>query len=104
VPVLADELQASLCEARDKGRLTDFRLTEAVHRKGVNMRYIGLVRRHMSDLDSRTLLLVEMCARVVKNKICKLLRRRVRQLRVPLEEPYRQLVRPPARLFDRSTD
>jgi len=33
-----------------------------------------------------------MCARVVKNKLRTLLRNRMKQLKVPLEDPYRRLV------------
>jgi hypothetical protein len=34
----------------------------------------------------------QMCSRVVKNKLRKLLRKKMKKLKVPLEEPYRSLV------------
>lgn len=70
----------------------NFRLTEAVHRKGINMRFLDLLRMHTTGADCRTLLFVEMCARVVKNNIRKKLRKVMERLRIPLEEPYRRLI------------
>ena len=49
-------------------------------------------RHHMTDRDCKTLLFVEMCARVVKNNLRLRLRERMRKLRLPLDEPYHRLV------------
>jgi hypothetical protein len=64
IPKFAGELTQLLIEARDKGYdvFRTFRLTEAVHMKGINVRYFGLLRSHMTQLDCRTLLLVEVGA------------------------------------------
>ena len=50
-----------MIEEREKGRLESFRLTEAIHSYGINVRYIGVLRKHITELDCRTFLLVEVC-------------------------------------------
>ena len=113
IPNFAPDLVAMMVEARDKGKLESFRLTEAIHRQGINVRYTGVLRKNISELDCRTFLLVEVCvfyfsiscnnvimipphfqmsARIVKNKLRKLLRKKMKELKVPLEEPYRRLI------------
>ncbi len=69
-----------------------FRVSEALHRRGINIRYLGLLRRHTIALDVRTFLLIEIFARVIKNLLRLLLREKMKSLRLPLEEPYRKLV------------
>lgn len=92
VPDFAPELAKLIAEAKRKGDLENFRLTEAVHSRGINIRHLGILRSHMVDQDGRTLLFVEMCARVVKNNLRLRLRERMRKLKLPLEEPYHRLV------------
>jgi hypothetical protein len=69
-----------------------FRVSESLHRRGINIRYLGLLRRHTIALDVRTFLLIEIFARVIKNLLKLLLREKMKSLRLPLEEPYRKLV------------
>lgn len=72
------------------GVLSAFSVTNAVHAQGINVRHIGLLRSHVDDTDTRAVLLVEMCARLVKNDIKFRLRERMKQTQVPLEQPYRR--------------
>jgi hypothetical protein len=72
------------------GVLSAFGVTNAVHADGINVRHIGLLRSHVDDTDTRAILLVEMCARLVKNDIKFRLRERMKQTQVPLEQPYRR--------------
>ena len=55
-----------MLEARDKGSLESFRLTEAIHRQGINVRYLGLLRSHIKELDPRTFLLIEVNINIIK--------------------------------------
>ena len=59
IPKFAEELTVMMIEEREKGRLESFRLTEAIHSYGINVRYIGVLRKHITELDCRTYLLVE---------------------------------------------
>jgi len=75
----------------------NIKLTSAVkvlHAWGINMRYLGLIRRSLPSTDSlyHSLILTEMAARVCKNIIRALMRVKMRDLRAESEEPYRQLV------------
>ena len=61
IPEFAVSLSGMMEEVLEKGYDTfrQFRLTEAMHRRGINMRYLGAIRKHISQLDCRTFLLVE---------------------------------------------
>ena len=61
IPNFGPDLTAMMIEARDKGQLESFRLTEAIHRQGINVRYTGVLRKNITELDCRTFLLVEVC-------------------------------------------
>lgn len=50
----------------------------------------GLIRRHVKDADCKDIILTEILARVIKNNLRLKLREKVKQLRKPLEEPYRR--------------
>ena len=92
IPDYARKLNWALREAIDLGALDSFGLTENLHRHGINLRYIGLLEKSMSDESSRRLLYIEAVARVIKNRLRLLLRTKMRQLKLPLEVPYRQTV------------
>ena len=70
IPAFAVDLTTMMLEARDKGSLESFRLTEAIHRQGINVRYIGLLRKHIKELDPRTFLLVEVCKNSLFHHSC----------------------------------
>lgn len=95
VPILADLVEPHMDD------VGSFRLTEAVHRQGINMRHLGrlfvaiteeavpeLVKRE----TCRALVMVEMLARCIKQDLRTRLRNRMKQKKLPLEEPYRKLV------------
>lgn len=56
-------------------------LTESVHREGVNIRYLGLLRKHIVKRSERlgAILLLEMCARSIKNILKSKLREKSKQ-------------------------
>lgn len=91
-----DSLVWQVREAVERNALHEFRLTEAIHAKGICMRHIGYILKHIRSESEfacvRALLLVEAIARVIKNKLRGLLRRKMKNVRQPLEAPYRQLV------------
>jgi tetratricopeptide (TPR) repeat protein len=97
IPEFAKELSAMMKEALNKGQhMSNFRLTEMMHRRGINMRFLGVVRHHIiekaANWDCQLLLLVEMAARVIKNNLRKRLREKMKSLKLPVDEPYRRLV------------
>lgn len=78
---------------KNGGGVESFRLTEALHARGINIRWIGAVylavnnATQSSDMknDLKTLLLQEMYARVIKNDLRKRLRTRMKKKKLPLE-------------------
>jgi len=78
-------------------KLSSISLPEEMHRCGINMRYLGVLCGHLYDLGSKAancvrLVLVEAASRCMKNTLNRDLRSKMRQLRLPLDVPYRQLV------------
>ena len=62
IPSFANELEKVLTETtRVKGltSLYEFRLSEAVHRKGINIRYLGVLRQNITQPDVRSYLIIE---------------------------------------------
>lgn len=80
--------------------LAMFPLKQLLHAKGINLRNLGRVRHMVGQLvppntpgltDTRQLLFLEMCARTIRKIVFAKLRQRMKKLRVPLEEPYREV-------------
>jgi len=97
VPDVALELLQTVSKAHNNP--WEYRLTEAVHRKGVNVRYLGAIYSQLCELPAtvsneqcKAMLLVEMFARAIKHLLRKRLRTKMQQLKLPLEDPYCQLV------------
>jgi Clustered mitochondria/Hom_end-associated Hint/Translation initiation factor eIF3 subunit 135/Leucine Rich repeat len=68
-------------------------LTELAHREGINVRYIGLVRKHVeADEALRSILLTEMCARVIKNILRQRLREKSRNVNTLAQDSFRKVV------------
>jgi len=67
-------------------------LVAAVHRGGVNLRYLGLVRSHVRDVALRDRMMVEMVARVIKEQLRVKMREALADTVLPLEDPRRQAV------------
>ena len=61
--------------------------------RGINCRYLGLVRHHIPQefFEFKSIILIEILARVLKNNLKLKLRTKMRNLKQPLEEPYRIL-------------
>jgi tetratricopeptide (TPR) repeat protein len=92
IPRFAAKLVALVAQhkAQNGGVLAAFSITNCIHAEGINVRHLGALRSHVADTDTRAALLVEMCARVVKCDINFRLRERMKQTKVPLEQPYRR--------------
>ncbi len=92
IPDVARKVVAEAEEARD---ITSFSLSEALHRRGVNMRYLGLVHhellRFSTDSRLQDLSLIEMCARVIKNKLRSRMRLVLKNLKDPSEAPFNDM-------------
>jgi hypothetical protein len=93
VNVRVPEFAAWLDEATTKPSFTKKAtlavLTEQLHRRGINCRYLGRVRSHCKAEAARDIILVEVVARVVKNLLRERLRVLSTKLAVPGEMPYR---------------
>jgi hypothetical protein len=78
------------------GSISKFRLTEALHRGGINVCFLGRVFDYplLGKLvpHAKDLILCEAVARVVKNLLRQKMRERVRELSAPLEKPFVYLV------------
>eukprot|EP01105_Mastigella_eilhardi_P018223 TRINITY_DN4210_c0_g1_i2.p1 TRINITY_DN4210_c0_g1~~TRINITY_DN4210_c0_g1_i2.p1 ORF type:complete len:820 (+),score=192.17 TRINITY_DN4210_c0_g1_i2:941-3400(+) len=64
VPNVGEELQHIVGTFTSPEQLGQFRLVQHIHRRGVNMRYLGHIRQNVQDATCRGLLLVEVLARV----------------------------------------
>ena len=91
-----DSLVWQIIEAKERNKLHKFPLTEAIHSKGICLRHIGLILYNVRDEEEfkivKIVLVIEAIARVLKNKLRGLLRRKMKSLKQPLEAPYRHLV------------
>jgi Clustered mitochondria/Translation initiation factor eIF3 subunit 135 len=79
------DLLPALRHAQKAGEpLTDYRLTQAMHRRGINARYLGLVLAKVpaSFQVARLLIILEALARVCKNNLRRRLRNTMRHLKV----------------------
>ncbi len=83
IPQFAPEFSSALiAEVETHGwrAMETFRVAEALHRRGINIRYLGLLRKHTNNSDVRTFLLIEIFARVIKNLLRLLLREKMKVL------------------------
>ncbi|GAM24988.1 hypothetical protein SAMD00019534_081630 [Acytostelium subglobosum LB1] len=67
-------------------------LTEIIHREGINVRYLGIVRQHVTDPTLKRILLTEIVARVFKNIIREDLRKKMKELKSIEADSYIQVV------------
>ncbi len=89
----ARELVAALEEeVRAVGTLKNFRLTEELHRIGMNMRYLGLLVARLGKFKYAKFIVAHMCARLIKMQIRERLRARMAALKLAVDEPYRVCV------------
>ncbi len=91
IPAFARSLEREV-----EGELTHERISFVMHEAGINMRYLGLVRKHVEGEQVRQILLEQMLARVLKKRLQDKLHKLREQS--PLLLPYRELV---ARFFEK---
>lgn len=72
--------------------LTCTAFVAAMHSKGINVRFLGLVRRCLTHMYLRQVALTEMVSRVIKDQINEQLRSTTQTVQLPVEEPYRETV------------
>lgn len=72
--------------------LTCTAFVAALHSKGINLRFLGLVRRCLTHVYLRQVALTEMVSRVIKDQINEQLRSTTQTIQLPVEEPYRETV------------
>jgi hypothetical protein len=120
IPKFAKELAVLWSQEDMRANFRNFRLGELLHSRGINIRYLGLILATVendatiSNPVLSVLFVVEMVARVIKNTIRTKLREKMKgknipflltrspnsyilfksskELRIPVEEPYRRLV------------
>jgi len=97
IPQAVKDVCWIIIEATSKGTLLSFSLTEFMHSRGINMRYLGLMLRHVRQEEERfkvatTVIISEAIARVVKYFMRALLRRKMKQFTLPMEATYRSVV------------
>ena len=80
----------SVKQAIKEGTLHRFRVTQAMHRAGINMRYLGAVFKEIpvSYLEARLLIFIEALVRQCKINLRQRIQKTMKILRVPLMEPY----------------
>lgn len=90
IPKFARDLKADLADVvRLGGSLEQFRLTEALHAAGINVRYLGLVALVMDeDSYQQTFVLAEIFSRLIKNDIRARMRTQMGLSQLPLDEPF----------------
>ena len=92
IPLFAKEFSGLVLS----GNYEEIRITEEMHSKGINMRYLGLVFQHVMRMGisplAGYLLLLEGISRVLKRTLRTWFRKSVQELCIPLEIPYHSLV------------
>ncbi len=58
-----------IAKALDEQELSIVAIQSSLQNNGINMRYLGLVRYHCKAMEARILLLTEMIARTMKNRV-----------------------------------
>ena len=73
--------------------VVNFTLTKFLHKSGVNMRYLGLLLEALpEDEELYNLVLVEIVARIVKNRLREQMRKMMTKVKAPAEAPFNMLV------------
>ena len=90
IPTFAESMDQSPLLAHP--RLLLAQLSNLLHRSGINVRFLGRVRRASSAASFRSILMVEMMARTVKHHIWAGFRTLQSLQALPSEEPHRALL------------
>ena len=67
-------------------------LVSLMHRHGINIRFLSVLRRCLQFPRTRQLVLTEMVSRVVKDQVNEVLRNTTQTVQLPVEEPYKEAV------------
>lgn len=70
----------------------NLRLPELLHRRGINLRHLGLVRASVTNSKIRKALLLEMVARSLKNDLNGILRHAATANKLPSNGPYKAAI------------
>lgn len=81
---------AAWLDSQDERRLKGLKLTQLMHREGINNRHLGRIRFLVSSAPVKQLLLNEMLSRAIKCSLRLMLRRKMEETTLPSEEPYRR--------------
>lgn len=100
IPSLAQQLPVLLLNWWKRGgSVHSFRLSDVIHREGVNIRHYGRILHYLNLMNGepivvvcRRLLLAEICARVIKARLRGQMRNVCRNSRALVEEPFRKVV------------
>eukprot|EP01103_Thecamoeba_quadrilineata_P017072 TRINITY_DN5918_c0_g1_i1.p1 TRINITY_DN5918_c0_g1~~TRINITY_DN5918_c0_g1_i1.p1 ORF type:complete len:585 (+),score=95.88 TRINITY_DN5918_c0_g1_i1:3-1757(+) len=92
IPNFSVKLSRRVVQETTQGQLEKFRLVEVVHSEGINIRYLGRLRAVCAHDNVKTLLFIHMAARVIKNCLRLRLREKMKELKVPLQEPCVRVV------------
>eukprot|EP01091_Cochliopodium_minus_P019576 TRINITY_DN8269_c0_g1_i2.p1 TRINITY_DN8269_c0_g1~~TRINITY_DN8269_c0_g1_i2.p1 ORF type:complete len:734 (+),score=164.05 TRINITY_DN8269_c0_g1_i2:154-2202(+) len=68
--------------------LENMNITEVLHSKGINIRYMGLLSKYMKDHPLKIFLTLEMVSSCIKNDIRKILRMEMKEIKKVLNKPY----------------
>eukprot|EP01095_Lingulamoeba_sp_RSL-Kostka_P009027 TRINITY_DN3078_c0_g2_i1.p1 TRINITY_DN3078_c0_g2~~TRINITY_DN3078_c0_g2_i1.p1 ORF type:complete len:341 (+),score=110.04 TRINITY_DN3078_c0_g2_i1:174-1196(+) len=69
-----------------------FKIKESMHESGINLRYLGRLRHWIESEFIKQIIFVEMIARVIKHVLRQKLRKKMKQLKLPLEHECRELI------------
>eukprot|EP01091_Cochliopodium_minus_P008088 TRINITY_DN1798_c0_g1_i1.p1 TRINITY_DN1798_c0_g1~~TRINITY_DN1798_c0_g1_i1.p1 ORF type:complete len:1165 (-),score=271.99 TRINITY_DN1798_c0_g1_i1:41-3277(-) len=88
IPEFAEKLDSIISNDSN----SDLRISEMLHREGINCRHLGYVRNLCKEKIALQNLITEMVARALKVRIQSKLREEMKKLRLSEEEPYRILL------------
>ena len=94
IPQASKDLEKSFNEHLNSNKsILKFSISGNMHTYGINMRYAGYVLEALTeDGPLFNLLLVEIIARIVKNRLRQLMRKKLEKVKAPLEAPFNILI------------
>lgn len=88
IPNFAQELNGMESESQ----LTQNSIKESMHKRGINLCFLGMIRQNLTNQKFKNLFLVEMIARVARHQINERLRAKMQELKIDLQQPYKVVV------------
>ncbi|PRP84152.1 hypothetical protein PROFUN_04143 [Planoprotostelium fungivorum] len=83
---------AELNEVSTEAAIKSINIKQMLHKKGINLMFLGLIRHLTTSNVVRKWLLLEMIGRVAKQEINLRLREKMKELKLALKEPYKSVV------------